>query len=249
MLHADVHGSGPRLVLVHGFTQTGRAWGRAAGLLAEQFELVLVDAPGHGRSSDVAAGLWDGADLVGDVGGRASYLGYSMGGRLCLHLALAAPHLVERLVLVGATAGIEDDDARAERRRSDQSWEQLLYEQGLERFLDRWLAGPLFRDLSPGAAARSARLENTVAGLAGSLRLAGAGAQEPLWARLSELTMPVLLVVGERDDKFRALAERMGEAIGHNANLGVIQGAGHAAHLEQPDAFVGAVHAFLRGDR
>jgi 2-succinyl-6-hydroxy-2,4-cyclohexadiene-1-carboxylate synthase len=248
MLHADVHGAdGPQLVLVHGFTQTGRSWGRAAARLSERHELVLVDAPGHGRSSDVGAGLWEGAELIGERGGRAAYVGYSMGGRFCLHVALSRPELVERLVLVGATAGIEDEAARAERRQADQSWEQLLYEQPLERFVDRWLEGPLFRDLGPAAAARSARLENTAAGLASSLRLAGAGAQEPLWGRLGELGMPVLLVVGERDAKFTAIALRMQQGIGANARLAVVEGAGHAVHLEQPDAFAAIVERFVGG--
>lgn len=249
MLHADVHGpaDGPRMVLVHGFTQTGRAWGRAGAALAQRHSLVLVDAPGHGRSSDVAADLWAGAELIGLRGGRATYVGYSMGGRYCLHLALSRPGLVERLVLVGATAGIEDEAGRAERREADRSLEQLLYEQPLERFIDDWLAGPLFKNLDAGAAARSARLENTAAGLASSLRLAGTGAQDSLWGRLPELAMPVLLVVGERDEKFRAIAERMQQAIGANAALAVVEGAGHAAHLEQPEAFAAVVEQFVQG--
>lgn len=246
MLHADILGAdGPRLVLVHGFTQTRRSWGRAAARLAERHELVLIDAPGHGRSADVGASLWEGAELIGEAGGRAAYIGYSMGGRYCLHLALSRPKLVERLVLVGATAGIENEADRAERRRADQSWEQLLYEQPLEQFIDRWLEGPLFKDLDPGAAARSARLENTAAGLASSLRLAGTGAQEPLWDRLPALAMPVLLVVGERDAKFLALAQRMQQGIGAKVEVAVVEGASHAAHLEQPDAFAEIVERFV----
>ncbi|HEV7886027.1 MAG TPA: alpha/beta fold hydrolase [Acidimicrobiales bacterium] len=245
MLHADVLGTGPRLVLVHGFTQTRRSWGPAAALLGASHELVLVDAPGHGRSGAVRADLWEGGRMIGEVGGRADYLGYSMGGRFLLHLALDHPELVTRLVLVGATAGIEDLPARMERRKGDSEWAELVLTEGVEAFLDRWLAGPLFRGLSPEAAGREARLENTALGLASSLRLAGTGRQEPLWDRLSGLSMPVLLVVGAADDKFRAVAERMGEAIGDNASQAVIEGAGHAAHLEQPAAFADAVRTFL----
>lgn len=245
MLHADVIGAGPRLVLVHGFTQTRRSWGPVATGLAARRQLVLVDAPGHGKSADVEADLWDGAELIGEVGGRASYLGYSMGGRFCLHLALLAPQLVERLVLVGVTAGIEELPARMARRRADQDWARLLFELGLSDFLDRWLDGPLFRDLPPEAADKEARMENTVRGLSTSLRLAGTGRQEPLWDRLSSLEMPVLLVVGAKDDKFRPLAERMRALIGDNAALHVVPDAGHAVHLERPEAFVDAVEAFL----
>jgi len=245
MLHADVLGSGPRLVLVHGFTQTRRSWGPAASGLARHRQVVLVDAPGHGRSGGVRAGLWDGAALIGDVGGRADYVGYSMGGRFLLHLALARPELVTRLVLVGATPGIEELPDRMERRKGDREWAQLLVDEGMESFLDRWLAGPLFRGLSAEAAGREARLENTVTGLASSLRLAGTGSQEPLWDRLAGLAMPVLLVVGGKDDKFRAIAERMADGIGANASLAVIEGAGHAAHLEDTGRFVEVVDAFL----
>jgi len=249
MLHADVTGSGPRVVLVHGFTQTRRSWGAVAERLADRHELVLVDAPGHGRSAHVEADLWDGGAMIGEVGGRAAYLGYSMGGRFCLHLALQAPELVERLVLIGATPGIEELPARMARRKADKDQAVLLFEIGLSDFLDRWLQGPLFRDLSPEAADKEARMENTLMGLAGSLRLAGTGRQEPLWHRLEELAMPVLLVVGERDEKFRAIAERMQCVIGDNASLAVIPEAGHAAHLEQPQHFVHVVEAFLSGDR
>lgn len=245
MLHADVHGTGNRLVLVHGFTQTRLSWGRAAELLATRREVVAVDAPGHGKSDAVRTDLRQGAKLIGEVGGEADYLGYSMGGRFLLHLALDKPGLVRTLVLVGATAGIESAQERAERRKGDHEWAELIVHDGVDRFLKRWLAGPLFRNLSDEAAGREARLDNTPTGLASSLRLAGTGSQEPLWGRLGELVMPVLLVVGAEDDKFRAIAERMQSGIGDNAELAVINDAGHAAHLERPDAFVEAVDRFL----
>jgi 2-succinyl-6-hydroxy-2,4-cyclohexadiene-1-carboxylate synthase len=246
MLHVEVVGSGPRLVMVHGFTQTGRSWGRVADRLAAEFQLVLVDAPGHGRSADIAVGLWDGGRMIAEAGGAAAYLGYSMGGRFCLHAALTAPDAVERLVLVGATAGIVGEAERRERRRLDDERAERVLEHGVDAFLDEWLAGPLFSGLSDAAAGREARLENTAAGLASSLRLAGTGAQKPLWDRLGELTMPVLLVVGARDEKFGALAERMQSTIGANAAIAVVADAGHAAHLERPDEFYDVVASFVR---
>ena len=95
-LHAEVDGDGPRLVLVHGFTQNRNCWGGVASDLARDHQVVRVDAPGHGKSSDVRGGLWDGARLIAEQGGDATYLGYSMGARLVLHLALANPEPVER---------------------------------------------------------------------------------------------------------------------------------------------------------
>lgn len=244
-LHADTLGTGPRLVLVHGFTQTGRCWLPLAGELSLDHEVVMVDAPGHGRSASVEVDLVSGARLLGEVGGRATYIGYSMGGRLALHLGLLRPDLVERMVLVGATAGIDDPDERAARRLADEALAERLETVGVESFVDEWLDQPLFAGLTPDAAQRHERLHNTTTGLASSLRLAGTGTQAPLWDRVAHLEMPVLLVAGEGDVKFTALAERLAAAIGPNARTTVIAGAGHSVHLEQPAAFLAALRAWL----
>lgn len=245
-LAATVEGHGPRLVLVHGFTQTSASWGAIADDLALDHEVVRVDAPGHGDSEAVRVDLWRGADLVAEVGGAATYLGYSMGGRLLLHLALSHPGLVQRLVLLGAHAGLDSADEREARRESDEELARLLERSGLDAFLERWLGQGLFAGLDAGRAGLDARRHNTVAGLASSLRLAGTGRQEPLWSRLHRLRMPVLVVTGERDDKFRAVGLRMIEAIGPNATLAVVHGAGHAAHLEEPAAFLHLVRTWLQ---
>lgn len=248
-LHFEVRGSGDPLVLVHGFTQTGRAWGPAGAALAGRYRVIAVDAPGHGRSAAVSADLPGGADLMaataGAVTGLAAWLGYSMGGRYALHVALRHPDRVRRLVLVSATAGIDDERERAERRRSDRELAARLERDGLEPFLRWWLAQPLFATLPPEAAGLENRLEGSVTGLASSLRLAGTGTQQPLWDRLAELEMPVLVVAGARDRKYVGLAERLAGSIGPNASLAVIPAAGHACHLEQPDAFVDAVTSWL----
>jgi 2-succinyl-6-hydroxy-2,4-cyclohexadiene-1-carboxylate synthase len=234
VLWADELGAGRRVVFVHGFTQTGQSWRQIAGSFAGRHHVVLVDAPGHGRSSGVRCDLVEGARQLGDRGGKATYVGYSMGGRLALHLAVADPGLVERLVLIGATPGIEDPEERAVRRATDEELAESLERDGLELFLERWLASPLFATLPPGAADVRDRLTNTVDGLASSLRLSGTGTQEPLWARLHELRLPVDLIVGEHDTKFRGIAERMFEEMSAPATLRVIAGAGHAVHLERP---------------
>jgi len=244
-LHAEVDGLGPRLVLVHGFAQTGRCWGPVATDLAADHEVVRVDAPGHGKSAAFHAGPRTGARLIADQGGRATYLGYSMGGRFVLHLALQNPELVDGVVLVGATAGIEDPAARAERARQDEAMATRLEREGLGPFLDAWLAQPLFAGLSADAQFVEERSENTVDGLAESLRQAGTGAQDPLWERLERLEMPMLVTAGARDAKFSAEAERLVTAIGANATLGLVPGTGHAAHLEDPDAFLAILRPWL----
>ena len=248
MLHSEASGDGPPVVLVHGFTQTRRSWDPLLHRFSAAHRVIVVDAPGHGRSGNLTGDLWQGAQWLGEAGGRGAYVGYSMGGRLALHLALLRPELVTRLVLVGATAGLDTDEERRERRAADEQLAQGLERDGLEAFLERWLAGPLFATLSPEAAGRADRLENTVEGLATSLRLTGTGTQESLWSRLDELTMPVLLVAGERDEKFTALAHRMAEAWGGPASVRIIPDAGHACHAERPEAFVDLVLAFLDDD-
>lgn len=244
-LHTERDGTGPRIVLVHGFTQTGRCWSPVDEDLAADHEVVRVDAPGHGGSSEVRAGLPDGARLIGDAGGLATYVGYSMGARFLLHLGLLAPSRVRALVLIGGTAGIEDPAARAGRRAQDLRTAQQIAEVGLEAFIDDWIAQPLFADLPASGSFRAERLRNTVPGLQSSLTRAGTGSQLPLWDRLPELAMPVLVVAGQRDAKFAALAERMAAAIGDNASLALVPDAGHAAHLEQPAAFLGILRPWL----
>ena len=242
LLHSTTRGKGPRIVLVHGFTQTGRSWAPIVDRLAERFEVVTVDAPGHGGSSRVETSLDDGAELLGATSGAATYVGYSMGGRLCLHLALAHPELVDGLVLLSATAGIEDDGERTARRSQDDALATTIEHDGVDAFLDRWVAQPMFATLTdPGL---DDRRRNDAAGLASSLRLAGTGTQRPLWDRLPSLTMPVLVVAGERDVKFVALAERMAGLIA-DATLAIVAGAGHTAHLECPDDFVDALESWM----
>ena len=243
--------TGRRVVLLHGFTQTGASWDAIARDLAGRgFETIAPDLPGHGRAARVEANLWASADLAAEAGGPAAYVGYSLGGRVALHVALAHPATVTGLVLVSATAGIDDADERAVRRASDNAMAAELEsagDAGLGAFLDRWLAGPLFATLPAHAAGLQVRLTNTAAGLASSLRQAGTGTQEPLWGRLGELRMPVLVVAGSLDPKFVAAAERLAAAIGPNATLRVVDGAGHAVPLEQPEQFADLVADFVGG--
>ena len=165
-------------------------------------------------------------------------IGYSMGGRTALHLALAHPHSMSGLVLIGATPGIVDDAARAERRQADADLANRIRREPIGEFLDRWLAQPLFAGLEAEAAAREARLANRSEGLASSLECCGTGSQEPLWDRLNELKMPVLLITGSEDAKFGALAREMSAAISADrpdADVTIAELPGtHAVHLERP---------------
>jgi 2-succinyl-6-hydroxy-2,4-cyclohexadiene-1-carboxylate synthase len=232
-------------VLVHGFTQTLASWEPVGERLARRTEVIRVDLPGHGGSAGVRVGFAEAAGLVGATGGPAAYVGYSLGGRLCLRLALDRPDLVRALVLIGASPGIAGAAERAERRAADEALAERVEREGVAAFLDRWLAGPLFATLPAAAAGRAERLANPAAGLAYALRELGTGAQEPLWDRLPGLRPPTLLAAGALDAKFAALAERMAAAIGPAARVALVPGAGHAAHLERPAEVAALVEAFL----
>lgn len=215
-----------RRVLVHGFTQTAASWD---GVL-----------DGHAVDVHPDTDLWTTARTIGDQAGDGAYVGYSMGGRLCLHLALDNPSRVGRLVLLGATAGIEDEGERRARRTADDRMAGEIEREGADAFLKRWLSHPMFGHLSePGPRQRDAAV------LAACLRRLGTGMQEPLWDRLAELAMPVLVVAGDLDAKFTAIGRRMAEAVGDNARFATVPDAGHAAHLEQPAAFRAVVEEFL----
>jgi 2-succinyl-6-hydroxy-2,4-cyclohexadiene-1-carboxylate synthase len=168
-----------------------------------------------------------------------------MGARYLLRLALDRPELVDALVLVGGSPGLDDPADRDARRAADRKLATHLDEVGLDAFLDEWLAQPLFAGLPPELACRDARLQNDAPGLSSSLRWAGTGEMEPLWDRLDELTMPVLVVTGERDEKFSAIARRMADAIGPNAERAVVTGVGHTAHLEDAEGFLALLRPWL----
>jgi 2-succinyl-6-hydroxy-2,4-cyclohexadiene-1-carboxylate synthase len=242
--------AGDPVVLLHGFTQTAHSWAPIAPALGQSRAVVALDAPGHGGSSAIEADLWAGARLMLEAAAKAAtppaaWVGYSMGGRYALHIALADPEAVERLVLVSATAGIDDPRERAERRARDEELAARIETAGVDAFVDWWLQLPMFRTLPADAASRSDRVTNTSAGLASSLRRAGTGTQAPLWDRLSGLHMPVLVVAGALDAAYVAHARRLVDAIGTNAALAVIEDAGHACHLERPAAFIDLVTPFL----
>ncbi len=235
------------LVLLHGFTQTGRSWDPVRQRVgAERYRHAAPDLRGHGTATDRRPVSFDtiARDLDAVVADGAVLSGYSMGGRIALHYALARPGRVARLVLVGASPGLADPAERTERRAADDALADRIERIGLERFADEWGALPLWagqpRDVA--AAARADRMRNTAAGLAAALRGLGTGTMEPLWDRLEELAIPVTLVAGERDAKFRAIAERMAERLAQ-PRLVVVPAAGHAAQLEAPGAVAAAIEA------
>jgi 2-succinyl-6-hydroxy-2,4-cyclohexadiene-1-carboxylate synthase len=234
-------GSGSPVYLLHGFTQTRDCWGGIAESLAERHRVTSFDLPGHGESSGCPAALAEAAAELARNRDKGRWIGYSLGGRYALHIALNHPEVVSELVLVGAHPGIADPDEREQRRLADVTRACTIIVDGVSEFLDSWLSLPLFAGLSEQDQDRSMREANTIEGLVGSLIFASTGAQENLWPRLSELEMPVHLIAGAQDAKFLALAYETAEAIGPNARVTAIPDAGHSAHRENPAAFLAAI--------
>jgi len=225
------------LVLLHGFTQTGASWEPVRREVGERYRAHAPDLRGHGAASERLPATFDAVieDVASLVDGLFTLVGYSMGGRIALALALARPERVVRLVLLSASPGLADPHQRETRRHADEALAGEIERSTIESFARRWASQSLFAGQPPEVdrLAHVDRLRNTPAGLAGALRGLGTGVMEPLWNRMADLELAIDLVVGERDEKFRATNERMAEAM-PDARLHVIAGAGHAVHLENP---------------
>jgi 2-succinyl-6-hydroxy-2,4-cyclohexadiene-1-carboxylate synthase len=238
------------VVLLHGFGGTRRAWDGVTALLPrERYRPLALDLPAHGAAADAPrpitfAGCVE--HVLARCPPRFALCGYSMGGRIALHVSLAAPERVERLVLVASTAGIEDDAERAARRRADRALAEEIERVPYEQFIERWRTQPLFAADPPevGALARMDQRRNHPAALAAALRGIGTGEMEPLWRRLGELTMPVEILAGDRDEKFQELGRRMA-ALSPHATLRVVSG-GHALPLENAQAVAAALARQVR---
>jgi 2-succinyl-6-hydroxy-2,4-cyclohexadiene-1-carboxylate synthase len=233
------------LVLLHGFGGTRHAWdGVIARLDTQRYRPLPLDLPGHGEASATDGPITFAscvAAVLAAAPERFALCGYSLGGRVALHVALAAPERVTRLVLVSCSPGIEDDAERAARRASDERLADELERIPFEQFIEKWRTQPLFADDPPevGERAREDQRRNDPFALAKAMRGLGTGEMAPLWARLGELEMPSTFVAGERDVKFRAIGERM-VSLMPDAELVVISG-GHALTLESPEELVAAI--------
>ena len=259
-LHVERAGSGPPLVLLHGFTGAATTWAPLLPHFAAEHETLAIDLPGHGRSSAPAhPGRYALARFADDLLrvldafaiDRVALLGYSMGGRAALRAALRAPDRVAALVLESTSPGIADPARRAERRDADRALADEIEREGVPAFVTRWEALPLWASQhalpdSARARLRAQRETNDATGLANSLRGAGAGEDEPVLARLAEIDAPVLLVAGALDATYVAAATEMARVF-PDARLAVVPNAGHAVHLERPDELTDAVLEFLRG--
>lgn len=257
-LCVEILGAGSPVVVLHGFTGSARSMEGVARGLAGSHRTLAFDLVGHGRSdapADPAAyglprcleQLAAALDALGIA--RAHWLGYSLGARVALSFCAAHPERVRSALLVGVSAGLADPAARAARAREDKVLAQQIECEGLPAFVEHWMAQPLLASQQRlGAAfldrAREERLAQRAHGLAGALRGLGTGAMPPLQARLAILRMPVCLVAGAEDAKYRALAAELAAQL-PDARAEIVAGAGHAAHLEAEVAFLALARRFF----
>jgi 2-succinyl-6-hydroxy-2,4-cyclohexadiene-1-carboxylate synthase len=229
------------VVLLHGFAGTARHWDRVRAMLDP------------GRVDALALDLSDTAPLTVDgvaalvalrAPERFALAGYSMGGRVALHAALAMPERVTRLVLISASAGIADELERAARRESDEGLAVAIEAHGIEAFIERWREVPIFAGDPPEVrdAVAADERRSSPATLAASLRGLGPGVVEPMWDRLGELRMPVAILAGQRDVRYVETGRRLAAAIA-GSTLEIVPGAGHRLALEAPAAVAAALES------
>jgi 2-succinyl-6-hydroxy-2,4-cyclohexadiene-1-carboxylate synthase len=239
-----------KIVLIHGFTQAKEIWHHIAPNLLHELnvlspQIISVDLPGHGESASEEANLWQAAQQIVELCGEATYVGYSLGARVALHCAVQSPSSVKRLVLCGATPGLRTIDEREARRIADENIARTIERTPLQDFLKDWTSHALFNGYVPDENDLSARLNNKPSGLAMSLRTMGTGTQENLWSKLPSLTMPVLLVTGQDDEKFSHIAQEMKDLIGPSATHTQIPHSGHAVPFQKPTEFISVVSQFV----
>ena len=257
-LHVRCSGTGPPVVLLHGFTGSGGTWDPLRDALGERHTTIAIDLPGHGRSGapdDPARHALDRfaddlATVLDELGtSRVALLGYSLGGRAALRFAIRHPDRLAALIVESASPGIAGATERASRLAADRALADTIERDGVAAFVAWWERLPLWESqasLPEDVRARlhSQRLDNRPRGLANSLRGAGAGVEPPVLDRLAMLDVPALIIAGALDEKYVAAGEEMAAAI-PGAHVAIVPDAGHAAHLERPEAFAALVSGFL----
>jgi 2-succinyl-6-hydroxy-2,4-cyclohexadiene-1-carboxylate synthase len=249
---------GRPLVLLHGFTGAPASWQPVLDALPGPLPAVAMALPGHHPSSPVQPGFEANVDAMAGALAAARLdgchlVGYSLGGRAALGLALRHPHLAATLTVIGAHPGLDDAEERRQRIEGDRAWIDRLRQRGLQDFLAAWEQQPLFATQQRLPAEALAQQQRVRAGhdpeaLARSLEQMGLGAMPAYGPRLVELGMPVTWIAGALDAKFVRVAEiavaRLVRA-GRTARLVVIPGSGHNVPLEQPGALAALLAALL----
>ncbi|OEH93144.1 2-succinyl-6-hydroxy-2,4-cyclohexadiene-1-carboxylate synthase [Bacillus solimangrovi] len=248
--HVETFGTGPALMMLHGFTGSSVNWYPLAEQLSDNFQVILVDIIGHGNTEKPRnVSRYSMEEVVRDIKEilvqleihKVNLLGYSMGGRVALSFAVTYPESVERLILESSSPGLKTIEERINRCEADQKLARKIESNGIEWFVKMWSEIPLFssqRRLSDDLLEKQyeLRMRNDSYGLVNSLRGMGTGSQPSLWDQLQDLSMPILIITGNEDEKFCNIAKEMTKKMKNAKNI-VVNSAGHAIHLEQLQIF------------
>lgn len=248
-------GQGEPLVLLHGFTGRKETWNQIVSYLSHSFQVITIDLPGHGQTvSNKPRTMEQFAKDLDEIVNRLNLgsihlLGYSLGGRSALSYAMYFPGNIRTLILESASPGIRTKEEQKQRMKQDALLAQKLIMEGIDEFVTYWENIPLFQTqkrlpIELQQAVRTERLSQNVEGLALSLLHMGTGMQPSWWGRLSELTVPVTLIVGEEDEKFVCINNIMQTKLKF-ATVKIVENAGHAVHLEQVEKFVTIVEEHM----
>lgn len=256
--YATIKGEGEPVILLHGFTGDHTTWKSLQSSLQDSFLVIAIDIIGHGQTdspsdltqykmSEVANQIVQIMDRL-EIG-QAHLLGYSMGGRLALSVAMLYPERIKSLLLESSSPGLRTKEERKERIQKDELLAQKISKEGVKKFVQLWEKIPLFASQTrlPDQVQqqiRTQRLRNNEIGLANSLKGMGTGKQPSWWDRLDELHVPTLLICGELDLKFCRIAKEMKKLL-PNPHLVQVKGVGHAIHVEEPSKFDTIVRNFL----
>jgi 2-succinyl-6-hydroxy-2,4-cyclohexadiene-1-carboxylate synthase len=256
--YVELCGEGFPLLLLHGFTGDYSTWTPFCSSWGSHSKLIIPDIIGHGRSDspdDINCYKIEGAArdlnlLLNTLEiAQIDLLGYSMGGRLALTFAILYPERVRKLILESVSPGLRTEEERMQRRMKDRELANFINDQGIKSFVDYWEGIQLFstmKDLpeSIQESIREQRLSNNAKGLANSLLGMGTGSQPSWWEKLTLLDCEVLLLTGNKDEKFCNIAKKMLKEM-KNASSIVINDSGHAIHVEQKEKFGTIVSDFL----
>lgn len=253
-----MQGNGEPLLLLHGFTGSGGTWKDFKTIL-QKYKLIMIDIIGHGKTDSPEDPnryrVEEAADDLKEILRKfdihqAHFLGYSMGGRLALSFANIYPEYVKSLILESCSPGLKTEEERLARKERDEKLANMIIEKGIPSFVNYWENIPLFESqkslpLTVKKRMRAERLQNQTLGLANSLRGMGTGVQPSWWNHLENLTVPVLLISGGKDEKFFWIMKEMNNLI-PTSIYKVVPEAGHAVHVEQPEIFGKIVDEFLQ---
>lgn len=225
------------VLFIPGFMQRGDSWRPVAELLPESYPSRLLDHAEHSFEGRMGEILASGASVL---------VGYSLGGRLALRAALRSPDSFAGVVVVGSTAGIEEGPLRVTRAEADEKLASWMEAMPIEDIVSLWERQPLFADQSDALVEqqRPGRLSHDPRSLALLLRTAGQGTLEPVSHELRSLELPILAIAGARDDGYAAAVKRIA-ATAPNARAVIVENAGHAAHLQQPQEVADLIAEFV----